>query len=253
MSLQDHGERAPIVSYFGLRKQKVITGYVTPGSTPQVIDILSYFVKDAVDPTNPATDSFVITAISIKAVCRVDATTLTSAQLSPVWPDPIRRGLSTPAIRVLAGTVEGLPEEQQPLFLTPFFYVNSPLIEKPMPSAGIVGPTVYPRNFNKEEFTIWHDEVTEFPLVYVPDINGVDTSRTILPQSKRQTVAHTMLQLNVNFRFESIPMPPFGSVIVVHRDAVHRPFLMFVTDQIAGAPLLIHFNYQINIVFHDIE
>lgn len=252
MSLIDNGERAPIVSYFGLRKQKVITYYITPGNVPYAIDILSYFDKDALDPTNPATDSFVITAISIKAVCRIDATTVTAAQLSPVWPDPIRRGMSTPAIRVLAGTVEGLPEEQSPLFSTPFSYENSPLIEKPMPSPGIIGPTVYPRNFTKEQFTIWHDEVSEFPLVYVPDIKGVATSRTILPQSKRQTVAHTMLQLKANFRFEEVSTP-FGPMTIVHRDAVHRPFLMFVTDRIPEGPHLIHFNYQINIVFHDIE
>lgn len=252
MSIHDNGERFPIVSYFGARKQKIITGYATPGNTPTVVDILSFFNKDAVDPSNPSTDGFIITAISIKAVCRVDAVTLTANQLSPVWPDPIRRYLSTPSIRVLAGTVEGLPLEQQPLFSMPFNYANSPLVEAPFISSGTVGPTLYPRNLRKDEFTLWHDEVSEFPLTYVPDILGVSTSRTIQPQSKRQTVQHTMLQLRCDFRFEEIPLGQGQTAIVVHRDAIHRPFLMFVTDYVNNAPNLIHFNYQINICFHEI-
>lgn len=251
MSLIDHGERPPIVQYFGQRKQKVISQYITPGFVPYVINILDLFNKVVGSATNPETDTFVITAISIKAVCRVDATTLTAAQLSPVWPDPIRRYLSTPSVRLLAGTIKDEATTVPP-FLTnaPFVYSDSPLIEAPFPSAGKIGPTVYPRDFSKAQFTIWHDETVEFPLVYVPDIKGVSTSRTVLPQSKRIIVPNTFLNLSCTIREETVTDPlPYT---FTYRDAVERPFLMFVSDWVTGAPLLIHFNYQINIVFHEV-
>lgn len=140
MSVHDNGERFPIISYFGELKQKVITGYVTPSYAPQVVDILSFFTKTAGSSTQPSTDSFIITAICLKAVCRVDATTLTAAQLSPVWPNPIRRYLSTPSIRVLGGTVAGLPTVVPPFLTNPVLsYPDSPLIESPFSSAGTVG------------------------------------------------------------------------------------------------------------------
>lgn len=250
MSVVDNGERYPLVQYFGPRKQKVITGYSTPGNTPIVVDILSQFSKVAGSSTNPETDSFVITAISLKAVCRVDATTLTSAQISPVWPDPIRRYLSTPSVRVLVGTIESLPTVVPPFLSNPVFsYADSPLVEAPFSSSGTIGPTVYPRDFTKPEYTIWQDETVEFPLKYVPDIKGVSTSRTVLPESRRILSPNTYLDIPCDFRFEEVSAP-FPSTIT-HRDAVSRPFLMFVTDWVSGAPLLIHFNYQLNIIFHE--
>lgn len=251
MSVHDNGERFPIISYFGERKQKVITGYVTPSYAPQVVDILSFFTKTAGSSTEPSTDSFIITAICLKAVCRVDATTLTQVQLSPVWPNPIRRYLSTPSIRVLVGTLAGLPTVVPPFLTNPVLsYPDSPLIESPFSSAGTVGPTVYPRNLLKPEYTIVHDEVTEFPLRYTPDIKGVPTSRTIMPKSKRQSVQHTMLNIRCDFRTETFSDP--FPVTVTYRDCDQRPFLMFVTDHVDGAPLLIHFNYQISVIFHDV-
>lgn len=256
MSLIDHGERFPLVSYFGTKKQKVINGNVSPHRDSEVvIDILDFMLPNAEDPTAPTSQKIAITAICCKYFPHVRRRTFTSAQLIAAETLPYQQSITSTATRILAGTLDKVPETRPPAFSSSVGAESSPLLRPPTDVRNIVfpGPTIWPRNVNNPQYSLWYDEVFDFDMILGPDVFGTSTSRSSQAQTKRGSFQATHLNIPVEFGtyysedYEMnvpYPMCPQHPFIKIHADV---PAPEYPLTPMINVP------YQISVVYHEVS
>lgn len=242
MSLIDNGERFPLVSLFGERKQFVVYGYSQPQRNPDKIDLLQQFTP-GLTSQSPVSEKVVITAIAGKFHVRLPRKTYTTSELTPEY-----RSLSTQSVRILAGEVAKLPSTYPP----PFFGTDSSASPLLIPESTTVmpGPSIYPRNVNNVQYTLWKDEVVKFDLNFDPAFNNVSTSRSLQPQSFQTSFQHTHLQIPVEFGTYTSEWFPFP---ITFCKAEHHPFFMFFSDtnNYSFETNQIRIEYEFSIVYHE--